>query len=227
MNKTQLFHHLQQSLQMMMMVFLMTAMGCSLTACSDDDDNGGNGGSGGNGRLTFSKDSETAMSLLSILGPLANVTELPDNWNSNAYTVEPTIGKVLDEANSFVRSEAVNSIDEAVAKYNNLTDADIDTTVTSHTWKNDSLGCALTYHKGTEKNVVATIDVNVKQLPHLTQLRLVTPESMGLNAKFTAYYRMGDIVKKNDCYWICVRSADYDSGKEHTHWCSFQLEPQN
>ena len=41
MNKTQLFHHLQQGLQMMFMVLLMTAMGCSLTACSDDDDNGG------------------------------------------------------------------------------------------------------------------------------------------------------------------------------------------
>ena len=70
---------------MMFMVLLMTAMGCSLTACSDDDDNGGGGGNGG---ITFSKDSETAMSLLSILSPLADVTELPDNWNSNAYTVE-------------------------------------------------------------------------------------------------------------------------------------------
>ena len=224
MTKTHLFHHLQQGLQMMFMVLLMTAMGCSLTACSDDDDNGGGGGNGG---ITFSKDSETAMSLLSILSPLADVTELPDNWNSNAYTVEPTIGKVLDEANSFVRSEAVNSIEEAVAKYNNLTDADIDTTVTSHTWKNDSLGCTLTYHKGTEKNVVATIDVNVKQLPHLTQLRLVTPESIGLNASYTSYYRMGDVVRKNNCYWICVRSAHDKSGKDHTHWCSFQLEPRN
>ena len=84
MTKTHLFHHLQQGLQMMFMVLLMTAMGCSLTACSDDDDNGGGGGNGG---ITFSKDSETAMSLLSILSPLADVTELPDNWNSNAYTV--------------------------------------------------------------------------------------------------------------------------------------------
>lgn len=98
MNKTQLFHHLQQGLQMMMMVFLMTAMGCSLTACSDDDDNGGGGGNDG---ITFSKDSETAMSLLSILGPLADVTELPDNWNSNGnYAINlDDIG--WDKANSF------------------------------------------------------------------------------------------------------------------------------
>ena len=98
MNKTQLFHHLQQGLQMMMMVFLMTAMGCSLTACSDDDDNGGGGGNDG---ITFSKDSETAMSLLSILGPLADMTELPDNWNSNGNYAINLDDVGWDKANSF------------------------------------------------------------------------------------------------------------------------------
>ena len=98
MNKTQLYHHLQQNLQMMILVFLMTAMGCSLTACSDDDDNGGGGGNDG---ITFSKDSETAMSLLSILGPLADVTELPANWNSNGNYAINLDDVGWDKANSF------------------------------------------------------------------------------------------------------------------------------
>jgi hypothetical protein len=73
---------------------------------------------------------------------------------------------------------------------------------------------------------IATIDVDVKQMPQLQQLRMVSVSDMGENGHFSGepYYSFGDVVRdKDDCHWICVRPAYSPSGKEDTHWMSFQL----
>ena len=117
MNKTQLFHHLQQGLQMMIMVFLTIAMGCSLTACSDDDDNGGSSQDAIDDQKNFEN-----VEMYNILNALQatygsdNKTvdeenDLPSDWRNKTFTAG--IGYATDDANPMVRTMAVSGEEEA------------------------------------------------------------------------------------------------------------------
>ena len=84
---------------------LLLAGGLSFTACSDDDTP-----SIPNTELTDTE-SATAQELSRVLSMLAEDGELSSGWATR--TVEPTEGVVLDESKPFVRSMAVNDLDEA------------------------------------------------------------------------------------------------------------------
>ena len=125
MNKTQLFHHLQQGLQMMFMVLLMTAMGCSLTACSDDDDNGGSSQDAIDDKTAFEN-----VEMYNILNALQatygsdNKTvdeenDLPSDWRNKTFTAG--IGYATADANPMVRTMAVSGEEEAKMFYSSLT----------------------------------------------------------------------------------------------------------
>ena len=198
----------------------LLALAFSFSACSDDDNPGGN-------PEELSPDykySEQAVALLTVLDALAEVDSLPDNWNTSAFSVEATYGLVLDDANPYVRSEAVSGAEEAIAVFNDLTGDDADASTRTKTWTCEGVG-SLTYTLKNLSDCTATIDVNVPKLRGLTQIRLVPAEAIGENGTFkgTPYYTVGDVVFDPDdgSWWICARGAYSKAKKEDTHWFSF------
>ncbi|MBR3067405.1 MAG: hypothetical protein IKG77_06660 [Prevotella sp.] len=212
---------------------LMAALTCgislSVTSCKDDDDDDGRSAEE-KAADPYEKETDAGHALFNLLSQLSVMpdNELPDNWKD--ATFEPTAGEVTDASQPFVRSITVNSLDEAVTRYNSLTGKTISSTIQSDTWEMDELG-QMTFTAQNQTNCFATIDVNVKQLPKLTQLRFVPVSAIGDNGTFDGapYYRFGDVVKdpKENTYWICVRPAYSPNKKEDTHWMSFQLGTKN
>ena len=199
----------------------LLALAFSFSSCSDDDNPGGN-------PEELSPDykySDQAVALLTILDALAEVDSLPDNWNTSAFSVEATYGLVLDDANPYVRSEAVSGAEEAIAVFNDLTGDDADASTRTKTWTCEGVG-SLTYTLKNLSDCTATIDVNVPKLRGLTQIRLVPAEAIGENGTFkgTPYYTVGDVVfdhTDHGSWWICARGAYSKAKKEDTHWFSF------
>lgn len=215
---------------------LLGAMTCGLSlpfaACSDDDDDEKSNEESQAEKQAmdpYEKNTAEGIALYNILGQLAGTDSLPDNWKT--ATFEPIVGAVLDESTPFVRTIIVNSVNEAAKMYQSLTATTLKEGATTANWQKDGVG-TLTYEAQNQSNLFATIDVNVKQLPKLTQLRFVPEDAIGANgflgfgnADFEGdpYYHIGDVVKDKDGrYWICVRSA-WNGKKGDTHWASFQL----
>jgi len=209
----------------LLMATLVVGLCMSVTSCKDDNDD--------NERTAeeiaqdpYEKESEAADALYRLVSQLSICDSLPNNWKT--ATFEPKAGKVLDVSQPRVRTIAVNNAAEAVARYNSLTGKNLPATTMSDTYRVDGVGTLQLNVGGA--GTIATIDVNVKQMPQLQQLRLVSVADMGENGHFKGepYYRFGDVVRDNDgCYWICVRPAYSPNGKEDTHWMSFQLTDKN
>ena len=210
----------------MLMAALTVGLGTTVTSCSDDDDDKDGRSAEEIAADPYEKESEAADALYRLVSQLSVCDSLPNDWKT--ATFEPKAGKVLDQSQSRVRTIAVNDAAEAVARYNSLTGKELPATTTSDTYKVDGVG-SLTLNVG-GAGTIATIDVDVKQMPQLQQLRLVSVSDMGENGRFDGdpYYRFGDVVKDKDgCYWICVRPAYSPNSKEDTHWMSFQMTTDN
>ena len=209
----------------LLMAALVLSLSMIVTSCKDDNDT--------DGRTPeeiaqdpYEKESEAADALYRLVSQLSICDSLPNDWKT--ATFEPKAGKVLDASQPRVRTIAVNNAAEAVARYNSLTGKDLSATTTTDTYKVEGVG-TLTLNVG-GAGTIATIDVDVKQMPQLAQLRLVSAADMGENGHFRGepYYNFGDVVRDEDgCYWICVRPAYSPNGKEDTHWMSFQLIDKN
>ena len=208
----------------MLMAALVVSFGTTITACSDDDDDEKKGG---NEELKaddpYEKNGEVASALFRVVGNLCGLDSLSDNWKSATY--EPTKGKILDASQPLVRSIAVANLAEAVSVYRSLTGENIADNATSASWNRDGIG-SLKFTATNSSAETAVIDVNIKQMPKLSQLRLVPASAMGENGSFTGdpYYHIGDVVKDGDGrHWICVRSAYSPASKDETHWVSMQI----
>ena len=179
--------------------------------------------------MAHSKGSASAMGLLSVLSFTSQLDSLPDNWYANNYTVEPTVGTVNDQSTPFVRYVPVHDKDEAIAKYNSIADKVIPENSTSATFNIENVG-SVKFNVLDQADVTATLDLNIKQQPHLTQIRFVPASAMGDNASFDGepFYTFGDIVKVKEgtrywTYWVCVRPCSRKEKKSTSHWMSFNL----
>ena len=208
------------------MAAVVCGLSLSFTACSDDDvDDSVPDGSTIEGD-PYQKTSDTASDLFRIVNQLADVDSLPNDWKTAEF--EPTEGKVLDTSQPLVRSEAVMNMTEARDLFRALIGENFDESKSTVVWKNDDLG-SLTYTELGQSDCLATVDVRIKQMPHLQQLRFVLVSALGDNAmKYTPYYRIGDVVQDKDgAYWICVRAAGGPKNKDKTHWISMQVLQEN
>ncbi len=200
----------------------------SLTSCSDNDLNngGGDGNNGSNTELT-DKEWEKQISLQRLMGALASVDSLPDNWNSDKYIVsEPTIGQAADEATaSSVRLVATTSVDEAYREYCSYVGKSNSGSATTDTWQMDGIG-SLTFTPNNQTDLYATVKVNIQQLPTLQEIRFVPASVIGNNdgTNEEYYYSFGDVIEIDKNYWVCVRPANKSMGLKETHWCTFQLD---
>ena len=170
------------------------------------------------------KGSERAEALLSVLSMTAGVDSLPNDWYKSDYTVEPTVGKVIDASNPYVRYVPVSSVEEADKMYKSMISGNVTGSVTGDVWTKDGIG-TLTFTVKNQLDVTATVDVKVNQLPHLTQIRFVPPSVIGENgSSFTPYYHFGDVVKlkADNSFWICVRPTNSVLGKNLSHWVSLR-----
>jgi len=215
--------------QIALLAALTAGLSMGVASCSDDDDEKDGRTAEEQAADPYEKETAAGHALYNLLGQLSVVgDDLPDNWKE--ATFEPSAGEVTDASQPFVRSIAVNSLDEAVTRYNTLTGRNISSTTATDTWQQDDLG-SMTFTALNQPACFATVDVSIKQLPQLTQLRFVPVTAFGDNGTFNGdpYYRFGDVVKdpKEGTYWICVRPAYSPNKKEDTHWMSFQLGPKN
>ena len=213
---------------------LMAAMVCGLsfaaTSCKDDDNDDANDNGSGNGEPTAEElaveHAETFWSVAAnLVSPFDVTTEYEDK------TFEPTIGSPLD-GSSTIRVVNCGSMASAASRFTSITGVEIDENTTSYTYQNDAVG-TLVYTKTDNATSLATIDVNIKQIPHLQQIVFKTSEQMGANGKFngTAYYSFGDVIAlDNDDlsaeYWVCVRPALGPAGKDDTHWVTVDELPK-
>ncbi len=204
---------------------LALSLGLSFASCTDNclDANGGKG-DGKDSEVT-DKAHQARQTLLCLLGMTADVDSLPDNWN-NGYTAEPTIGQEASEGNPYVRLVATSSVEDACRYYQFMTSQQSDGTLTSDTWTNDSIG-TLKFTAENQTDLYATVDVDVKQLPHLTQIRFVPASALGNNDGEGYWYSPGDIILQElpgeePTYWMCVRPC-IEGSKGRSHWCTFQL----
>ncbi len=178
------------------------------------------------------KGSERGEALLGILSYTAGLDSLPDNWYDNGYTVEPTIGSIKDEANPYVRYVAASDAESAYNAYKNMVSEDLTGEAKkTDSWFMDGIG-SLNYNVSDQSDVIATVDVNVRQLPHLTQIRFVPASALGDNSSWFSgdpYYNFGDIVldTQEGTYWICARPNSKEAGKSTSHWVSFNLVDAN
>ncbi len=197
-------------------------MGLTFASCTDNCFD--RGSEDGKDSEVTNKTYETRQSLLCLLGMTADVDSLPDNWN-NGYTAEPTIGQEASEGNPYVRLVATSSVEDACRYYQFMTSQKSDGTLTSDIWTHDDIG-TLKFTAENQTDLYATVDVDVKQLPHLTQIRFVPATALGDNAK-SYWYMPGDIIKQENpneepTYWMCVRPC-IEGSKGRSHWCTFQL----
>ena len=211
----------------LLMAALVVGLGMNVTSCKDDNDDNNNERTPEEiAQDPYEKESEAADALYRLVSQLSVCDSLPNNWKT--ATFEPKAGKVLDASQPRVRTIAVNNAAEAVARYNSLTGKDLPATTITDTYKVEGVG-TLQLNVGSA-GTIATIDVDVKQMPQLAQLRFVSVADMGENGHFWGepYYSFGDVVMDEDsCYWICVRPAYSPDGKEDTHWMSFQVTADN
>ena len=154
----------------------------------------------------------------SVYRALALIDELPDNWESATYT--PAEGIPVDEANTDVRNVVSTGAEQAKQYFLSIVP---DEGLNGDTWAHEGVG-TLAFKAVNEEDCYAVIDVNLVQMPGLTQLRFVPEAVVGENSwQGTPYYGVGDVIrdKKKGIYWICVRPSGGPLKKDNAYFVSF------
>ncbi len=213
---------------------LLAGLSLTLSACRDNDlADGGNGGSTDSTttEIYTQQQAKKYDALQSLLGVTAELDSLPENWDEKAFTVEPTLGEIVDAAQPYVRYVATTSVGEANRIYRSMTSTKVEAKVSDDTWQVEGVG-TMKFKVQNEADCYATLDVSVQQLPHLQQLRFVPASAVGDNGapKDDPFYQIGDVIcqQKNGqdpAYWVCVRPCSKAAKVSKSHWCTLQLTP--
>ena len=213
-----------------LMAALLCGLGLSVTSCKDDDDG-----------LTAEQQAEKqqgeqlekAAKFWNVVGQLVGTNNTPDDYASQTF--EPTIGEPLS-GNATVRQVATNDLEAAAQRFCNLAglpEGTVTQETAAYTWSDPDVG-TLTYTKSTDEKSLATVDVNIRQVPGLRQLVYLTPEQAGHNANYTTcYYRFGDVISRVRTddgvreFWVCVRPSFEPEGKDKSHWISLSPLPSD
>ncbi len=200
---------------------LMAGLGMSGVSCSDDEV-----------EVTEEQKEQQALEqdelttrYWAVVSQLAGSDSYCDDWQDKTF--EPIIGQETN-GNPAVRTVITGDLETAEERFRDLIgDAASGFTAGTkeYTFTDEHIG-TLTYRQ-TGGASLATVDVDIKQMPGLARIEYKTPDQAGANGTFTgtAYYRFGDVVSKVEDgetdYWICVRPAfGTVEGKEDSHWIS-------
>ena len=210
-----------------LMAVLTVGLSLAVTSCKDDNNDSDNGS--GNGEPTAEELAvEHAETFWSVAANLVSPFDVTTEYENKTF--EPTIGSPLD-GNTTIRVVNCGSMASAASRFTSITGVEIDENTTTSTYQDDAVG-TLVYTKTNDATSLATIDVSIKQIPHLQKIIFKTSEQMGANGKFsgTAYYSFGDVIALDNEdglqeYWVCVRPALGPAGKEDTHWVTLSQLP--
>ena len=168
-----------------------------------------------------------------VVGQLVSMNDYTEEYSGKTF--EPIIGTPM-AGDSQTRIVATNSAALAAQRFAQLAgvESGIDENTATYTFKDKEIG-TLTYTKVTDGTAWATVDVSIKQVPHLTKIIYRSADQGDTNGGVTnggrAYYRFGDIVARTRPsdnvkeYWVCVRPAFDPEGKGTTHWASVSPVP--
>ena len=217
---------MDKMMKSLLMVALVCGLSLNFTSCKDDDKDD----TSDDGQEQLSEEQqEQNNAAYAILDNLADLSSANDNFLTQTF--EPTIG-TADDGDAGTRIVNTNDMETAAMRFADLVGVDINENTASYTWTDDELG-TMTYTKTNDGKSWATVDVNIKQVPHLQKIIYRSPEQADNNGKFegTAYYRFGDVVKKVNAagaeeYWICVRPAFGPEGKDKSHWVTIDALPK-
>ena len=215
---------MKKTINWMLMALLVVGLGMNLASCKEDEMSEEE--KQWHEADPYEKGSEEAIDFWTVISQLTDLQTLPDNWKTATY--EPTIGKSTD-TDPYTRILVVQDAAEAVAAYScliGLSESLPDYT-TGNNYSNSRVG-KLNYALSRDGQSVATVEVNIKQMPNLKKIVYMTPEQAGENATLhgSAYYHFGDVISRvrpEDSvkeYWICVNPASHLTGKTTSHWIS-------
>ena len=218
-----------------LMAALVCGISMSVTSCKDDNDSKSEEQQAEEQKAQATK----ALKFYEVVSHLADLSAM-DDATYESQTFEPIIGEE-SQNDPLTRVVATNNMETAARRFTDIIGLTVGSgfpaSTTSYTWNDPDVG-TLTYTKSTDGSSWATVDVDIKQVPHLTKIVYCTPEQMGDNGKFsgTAYYRFGDVIKRNHVsktgqicteYWICVRPCFGPEGKGDSHWISVGQLPED
>jgi hypothetical protein len=215
---------MKKNINWMLMTLLVVGLGMNLASCKDDEMSEEE--KAWHEADPYEKGSEEAVDFWTVISQLTDLQTLPDNWKTATY--EPTIGEASD-TDPYTRIVVVQDAAEAVAAYScliGLAESLPDYT-SGNNFSNNRVG-TLNYSRSRDGQSVATVEVNIKQMPSLKKIVYMTPEQAGENATLhgSAYYHFGDVISRvrpEDGvkeYWICVNPASHLTGKTTSHWIS-------
>ena len=207
---------------------LLCGLSLSVTSCKDDD-NGTSEEQGGNEEAP--QQDEASVRFWSVVSHLVSADDYTKDYEDKTF--EPTIG--AEDTNPQYRVVYTNDAVTAAQRFSYLVgETDVVTEqTTTYTWNDPDVG-TLTYNKVTDGTAWATVDVSIKQVPHLQRIVYRAPSQGDSNGGVTgdgsAYYRFGDVISRTQEdsrteYWICVRPAFDPEGKGDTHWMSVSPVP--
>ena len=206
----------------MLMAIVVFGLGMCVISCSDDDDN-----SGKSEEQKEQEAQEKASKFWDVVGQLVSDKHVSDYKNK---TFEPTIG-IVGPNDPQTRIVNTNDLKTAAMRFADLVGvSDIDENTQSYQWSDDEVG-TLTYTRVGTSQTLATVDVDIKQIPHLTKIVYGVAGDDNM-ATQSAYYRFGDVISRlNEDnkreYWICVRPAFCHEGKETSHWVCVNTVPSS
>ncbi len=206
---------------------LLFSLTLSVTSCKDDDNDTNST------QKQEQEAQEEASKFWRVVGQLISVDDATEDYEGKIF--EPTYG-LEDETNPLTRIVSVNDMQSAAQWFADLIDAkDINENTESYNWSDPEIG-TMTYTKGGTPENWATVDVDIKAVPHLKKI-VYRVGGIGENGtvKGKAYYRFGDVIsrqvevvyntKKNGDqrgtiteYWICVRPSFGPEDKGDSHW---------
>ena len=123
---------------------------------------------------------------------------------------------MLDQSRPTVRSIEVGTVEYADQRAMTLlSELGInDRNPSGFTYNNANVGTVSYQHGGgSDANTLAVINIDVKQLPGISQLRMV--KELPANAATFGYYSQGDIVRKDGRLWICTYPALKEGDKTY------------
>jgi hypothetical protein len=192
---------------------LVGGLSFAVTSCKDDDESDDNNNGGETTEQLESTGGEVSLTDIQLSTLISNFAEVSADelletggWQSKTY--EATLGLVLDESRPTVRTIEVGTLDAADERAEAmLRELGIDgQSPSGFTFSSASVGTVSYQHGGgTDANTLAVINLDVRQLPGISQLRMV--KALPANEVTFGYYGRGDIVQKNGRLWICTRPA--------------------
>ena len=221
---------MKKHLNYLLMAALVGGLSLGVVSCKDDD----------NASLSPEEEAATQQAELSekatkfwnVVGQLVGTIEATDDYASRTY--EATIGTAVS-GNETTRRLLTNDMETAADRFCNLAglaEGTVTTETASYTWSDPDVG-TLTYTKTDNDASLATVDVDIRQVPGLRQIVYLTPEQAGDNAGdyHNCYYRFGDVIsRKNssgiDELWICVRPSFEPEKKGESHWVTLSPLPK-